>query len=68
MKSPNAIFQLIPDEFTISLAGRLDEFTIRPSIGKEIVKDIPWVCILHKTVTSIPQSGYCIALLFSYDM
>ncbi|MCW2484961.1 DUF3578 domain-containing protein [Candidatus Symbiopectobacterium sp. NZEC127] len=66
--SHKAIFQLIPDEFKESLTARLDEFIIRPSIGQGNVTDIPWVCILNKAVTSTPQSGYYIALLFSYDM
>ncbi|QZN97855.1 MrcB family domain-containing protein [Symbiopectobacterium purcellii] len=67
-KSSNAIFQLIPDEFKNNLSGRLEEFIFKPSIGQAIVTDIPWVCVLNKMITNTPQSGYYIALLFSYDM
>lgn len=67
-KSSNAIFQLIPNEFKRNLADRSNEFIIRPSIGQGIVTDIPWVCVLNKKITTTPQSGYYIALLFSYDM
>lgn len=55
IKNFNAIFQLIPNEFKKSIIGRSDECTIRPSIGKGIVTDIPWVYIMNKNITPSPN-------------
>ncbi|KGA39158.1 hypothetical protein KU75_24260 [Pectobacterium odoriferum] len=67
-KSANSIFNAIPEELKKLLSNKKDGFEIKASIGQTKITDIPWICIMNKNITKSPQSGYYIALLFSYDM
>jgi 5-methylcytosine-specific restriction protein A len=57
----------LPHEFKIFL-GLPSTFKVAGSIGQGRMTEIPWVCFFDKEITTSPQTGFYIALLFKTDM
>jgi len=57
----------LPHEFKV-LLGLPSTFKVAGSIGQGRMTEIPWVCFFDKDITTSPQTGFYIALLFKADM